>query len=106
MEDKSHARELAREFAEAVDASKEKLTFLCTDGWAGRIETPCEILQETPKRFLVRLGEDCCLPGATRKPVARFTFRSTPLNAQSRNRSRRSPDERFFRQTAQSSEHA
>ena len=63
MEDKSHARELAREFAEAVDATKEKLTFLCTGGRAGRIETPCEILQETPKRFLVRLGEDCCLPG-------------------------------------------
>ena len=56
MEDKSHARELAREFAEAVDAAKEKLTFLCTDGWAGHIETPCEILEETPKRFLVRLG--------------------------------------------------
>ena len=35
MEDKSHARELAREFAEAVDAAKEKLTFLCTDGWGG-----------------------------------------------------------------------
>jgi hypothetical protein len=63
VEDKSHARELAREFAEAVDAAKKKLTFLCTDGWAGRIETPCEILKETPKRFLVRLGEDCCLPG-------------------------------------------
>jgi hypothetical protein len=63
MEDKSHARELAREFAEAVEAAKKELTFLCTDGWAGRIETPCEILKETPKRFLVRLGEDCCLPG-------------------------------------------
>jgi hypothetical protein len=35
VEDKSHTRELAREFAEAVDAAKEKLTFLCTDGWAG-----------------------------------------------------------------------
>jgi hypothetical protein len=63
MEDKSHARELAREFAEAVDAAKEKLAFLCTDGWAGRIETPCEILQETTKRFLVRVQEDCLLPG-------------------------------------------
>jgi len=63
MEDKSHARELTREFAEAVDAAKERLTFLCTDDWAGPIETPCEILQETPKRFLVRLGEDCCLAG-------------------------------------------
>jgi hypothetical protein len=63
MEDKSHARELAKEFAAAVDAAKKELTFLCTHGWAGRIETPCEILKETPKRFLVRLGENCCLPG-------------------------------------------
>src|SRR6516164_8217407 len=28
MEDKSHARDLAREFAKAVNAAKEKLTFL------------------------------------------------------------------------------
>jgi len=32
------------------------------DGWAGRREIPCEILKETPHRFLVRLGEDCVLP--------------------------------------------
>ena len=38
-------------------------TFVCTDGWPGSIETPCEILKETPKRFLVRLREDCYLPG-------------------------------------------
>jgi hypothetical protein len=100
MEDRSHVRELAREFAEAVDAAKEKLTFLCTDGWAGRIETPCEILQETPKRFLVRLGEDCRLPGRHVK-AGRKVYRSTRLKAQSRNRSRKSPDERFSRQTAQ-----
>jgi phage/plasmid primase-like uncharacterized protein len=33
------------------------------DSWAGRREMPCEILKETPHRFLVRLGEDCLLPG-------------------------------------------
>jgi len=33
------------------------------DSWAGRREIPCEILKETPHRFLVRLGEDCLLPG-------------------------------------------
>jgi hypothetical protein len=33
------------------------------DGWAGRREIPCEILKETPHRFLVKLGEDCLLPG-------------------------------------------
>jgi hypothetical protein len=33
------------------------------DSWAGRREIPCEILKETPHRFLVRLGEDCLWPG-------------------------------------------
>jgi hypothetical protein len=33
------------------------------DSWAGRREIPCEILKETPHRFVVRLGEDCLLPG-------------------------------------------
>ena len=38
-------------------------TFVCTSGWAGRIETPCAILKETRKRFLVRVDADCLLPG-------------------------------------------
>jgi hypothetical protein len=33
------------------------------DSWAARREIACEILKETPHRFLVRLGEDCLLPG-------------------------------------------
>jgi hypothetical protein len=33
-----------------------------TDGSAGRDALPCEILKETPHRFLVKLGEDCVLP--------------------------------------------
>jgi putative DNA primase/helicase len=33
------------------------------DSWAGRREISCEILKETPHRFVVRLGEDCLLPG-------------------------------------------
>ena len=33
------------------------------DSWAGRREVPCEILKETPHRSVVRLGEDCLLPG-------------------------------------------
>jgi antirestriction protein ArdC/phage/plasmid primase-like uncharacterized protein len=31
------------------------------DGWAGRRDIPCEIVKETPHRFLVRLGEGCVL---------------------------------------------
>jgi hypothetical protein len=37
------------------------------DGWAGRREIPCLIVKETPKRFLIRLEEDCGLPGRYRK---------------------------------------
>jgi hypothetical protein len=33
------------------------------DGWAGRDGITCEILKETPHRFLVKLGENCLLPG-------------------------------------------
>ena len=62
-EDKAYLRELANELAAAVEAAKKKMIFLCTDGWAGRAETPCTILKETPKRFLVRVQEDCLLLG-------------------------------------------
>src|SRR4029077_8637033 len=37
--------------------------FVRLDSWAGKREIPSEILKETPHRFLVRLGEDCLLPG-------------------------------------------
>ena len=82
MEDKSLTRELAEEFAGAVEAAKKELPFLCTDGWAGRIDTPCEILKETPKRFLVRVGEDCCLAGRHLKAgreihVTKYVVKST-----------------------------
>jgi putative DNA primase/helicase len=33
------------------------------DSGVGRRDIPCEILKETPHRFLVRLEEDCLLPG-------------------------------------------
>ena len=36
---------------------------LWLDSWARRREIPCEILKERPHRFVVRLGEDCLLPG-------------------------------------------
>jgi putative DNA primase/helicase len=36
---------------------------LALNSWAGRSEIPCEILKETPHRFLVRLRKDCLLPG-------------------------------------------
>ena len=56
-------QELAREFREAVEAAIKQMTFLCTDSCAGRVETPCTVLKETSKRFLIRVHEDCYLPG-------------------------------------------
>ena len=56
-------QELAHEFREAVEAAKKQMTFLCTDSCAGRVETPCTVLKETSKRFLIRVQEDCFLPG-------------------------------------------
>ena len=44
-------------------AGKLEKGVLRMDGWARRREIPCEILKETPHRFLVRLGGDCLLPG-------------------------------------------
>ena len=56
-------QELAREFREAVEAAMKQMTFLCTDSCAGRVETLCTVLKETSKRFLIRVHEDCYLPG-------------------------------------------
>jgi hypothetical protein len=61
--DNSYLRELANELLAAAEAAKKKMTLLCTDSWAGRAETPCTFMKETPNRFLVRVQEDCLLPG-------------------------------------------
>jgi len=61
--DNSYLRELANELLAAAEAAKKKMTFLCTDSLARRAETPCTILKATPKRFLVRVQENCFLPG-------------------------------------------
>jgi hypothetical protein len=50
--------------------------FVRLDSWAGRREIPCEIVKETPHRFLVRLGEDCLLPGGRRGCVGQIVPRS------------------------------
>jgi hypothetical protein len=63
---------LAKRQLEAVSRARQKgqeqtgeigKGVLRLDSWAGRREVPCEILKETPHRFVVRLGEDCLLPG-------------------------------------------
>jgi hypothetical protein len=60
--DKPHEK-LCEALAQHLDDLATNKTLLCADGWAGRIETPCTILKETPKRFLVRVDADCSLPG-------------------------------------------
>jgi conjugative relaxase-like TrwC/TraI family protein len=53
----------------ADDNEKERMTrgFLCIDGWAGRREIPCEVLKETGDKVLIRLEQDCALPGRNRR---------------------------------------
>ena len=67
-----NARLAKRQLEEAVSRARQKgqeqtgeigKGVLRLDSWAGRREVPCEILKETPHRFVVRLGEDCLLPG-------------------------------------------
>jgi putative DNA primase/helicase len=67
-----NARLAKRQLEEAVWRARQKgqeqtgeigKGVLRLDSWAGRREVPCEILKETPHRFVVRLGEDCLLPG-------------------------------------------
>lgn len=38
------------------------MTYLNLDGWAGRNRVPVEVVEETPKRYRVKLGESCSLP--------------------------------------------
>jgi hypothetical protein len=52
---------------------------LRTDSWAGRREIPCEILKETPHRFVVRLGKDCLLPGGRQATKGQEVY--VPKNA-------------------------
>jgi hypothetical protein len=58
----NHARGDARK---DVDEMNEK-GILCLDGWAGRSETPVEIVGETPKRYRIRAVQRMTLPGRAR----------------------------------------
>ena len=39
---------------------------LCLNGWAGRTETPVEIVGETPKRYRIRASQRTKLAGRNR----------------------------------------
>lgn len=45
------------------------------DGLAGRVRVPCAIVGETRTRYLVRLGQDCRLPGRRREGRAGKDYR-------------------------------
>lgn len=44
---------------------------VCTDGWAGRIETPVRVLRSTAKRY------ECEYRDGTRKLVPKYAVRFT-----------------------------
>jgi hypothetical protein len=44
---------------------------VCTDGWAGRIETPVTVRRQTPKRY------ECEYKDGTRKLVPKYAVRFT-----------------------------
>ena len=45
---------------------------VCTDGWAGRIETPVTVRRETPQRY------ECQYPDGRLKLVPKYAVRFTP----------------------------
>lgn len=45
---------------------------VCTDGWAGRIETPVTVTRRTPKRY------ECEYADGRRKLVPKYAVRFTP----------------------------
>ena len=38
---------------------------VCINGWAGRIESPCYVIGETPKKYRIKADQDIELPRKT-----------------------------------------
>src|SRR5215472_4366961 len=55
-----------RQGMEREKSGRVEKGILCVESWAGRRETPCEIVKETSKRLRIRLEENCMLPGGRR----------------------------------------
>lgn len=57
---------------EAVRAGEPQAAVVCTDGWAGRRETPVTVRRETRKRY------ECEYADGRRKLVPKYAVRFTP----------------------------
>ena len=57
---------------EALRAGEPQSAVVCTDGWAGRCETPVTVWRETPKRY------ECEYADGRRKLVPKYAVRFTP----------------------------
>jgi len=44
---------------------------VCTNSWAGRLENPCRIVGETPKKYRIEVDETTELPGGPLQPGER-----------------------------------
>jgi hypothetical protein len=57
---------------EAVRRGEAQSAVVCTDGWAGRIETPVTVTRRTPKRY------ECEYKDGRKKLVPKYAVRFTP----------------------------
>ena len=57
---------------EALRAGEPQSAVVCTDGWAGRSETPVTVWRETPQRY------ECEYADGRRKLVPKYAVRFTP----------------------------
>ena len=61
-----------REQYEPLRAGEPQSAVVCTDGWAGRRETPVTVWRETPNRY------ECEYADGRRKLVPKYAVRFTP----------------------------
>lgn len=80
----------------ATDTSPRLLgsAVVCTEGWAGRIESPCRVIKETKTKYLIESDQQIFLPTKTLKRgqrtlVPKRAIRFTPNATDHRERSDR-----------------
>lgn len=69
-----------------VDRDVGRQAFVCKDTFAGRVESPCRVVGETPTRWQIEVDKDTRLPGKVLRPgmralVPKSAVRFTTPNA-------------------------
>ncbi len=60
---KPHAGE-----SESSQDTKGRPTVVCKNTWAGRIESPCRVVGETPTRYRIEVDQNIVLPRGVLRP--------------------------------------